>query len=401
MSAPAGQDGKDEATARARADARGQLRVLGVDPELGFAGGETQVMGLALELRRAGHDVELACDPRGRLFRCAGAAGLVCHPLGIRNAIDLRAGMRLRALLARGGYDVVHFHTARAHAMAPFARGRARALVVTRRMDYRPNRVFAPYLYNHAVDGVAAISERAAQALAEAGADRARITVIPSGVDCERFAPPSAAARAAARERLGLKPDDLAVGAVGMLEERKGHRYLLKAVASLARGGRASAPPRCLIAGAGPLGQELLDLCARLGISRLVTLLGLVEDARTLLEALDIFAFPSIKEGLGVALLEAMAAGLPVVASRAGGVGEVVEDGRSGILTPPGDASAIAAALATLAGDRGRAQRFGAEARARACRRFSMAAMARETVTLYRACLARRAGSAGGGTANA
>ncbi len=378
----------------ARAGAR--LRVLGVDPELGFAGGETQVMGLTLELRRAGHDAELACDPRGRLFGRALEAGVTAHPLAIRNAVDVRAGMRLRALLGRGGYDVIHFHTSRAQSMAPFARGLARVLVVTRRMDYPPNRLFAPYLFNRAVDGVAAISESVACALTEAGVDRGRVTIIPSGVDCERFRPPLAAERAAARDRFGLRADEVAIGTVGMLEERKGHRYLLEAIAILARDRGESSPRlRCLIAGNGPLGQELLDLCAERGISRLVSLLGLVEDVRTLLDALDVFVFPSLKEGLGVAMLEAMASGLPVVASRAGGVGEVVEDGESGRLVKPGDASAIAAAIADLARDRSAAQRMAARARERVCDRFSMAGMARRTIDLYRACLARHGGGDG------
>ncbi len=134
----------------------------------------------------------MICDPAGRLWERAVAAGIRCHPLRIRNAIDLAAGIRLRAILKRERYDVVHFHTSRAHSMAPFARGFARALVVTRRMDYRPNRVFAPYLYNRAVDGVVAISGGVADSLAAAGVDRERITVVQSGVDCDRFRPPTA-----------------------------------------------------------------------------------------------------------------------------------------------------------------------------------------------------------------
>src|SRR5579863_8885273 len=118
------------------------LRIAAVDPERAFSGGETQVMGLTLALLRAGHQAELICDPEGALWQRARAAGVVCHALSIRNSVDVAAGLRLRALLSRQGYDVVHFHTARAHALAPYVRGQARALVVTRRMDYTPNRLF-------------------------------------------------------------------------------------------------------------------------------------------------------------------------------------------------------------------------------------------------------------------
>src|SRR5262249_1567013 len=159
------------------------LRVAGVDPEREFAGGQSQVLGLTRELLRMGQRAELFCDPAGKLFERAAAEGIRCHRLRLRNSVDLAGGMRLRSILPREGYDVVHFHTARAHAMAPFARGLARALIATRRMDYRPNRLFAPFLYTRAVDAVAAISDAVATALTSAGVPRERITVIPSGVD--------------------------------------------------------------------------------------------------------------------------------------------------------------------------------------------------------------------------
>lgn len=373
------------------ADSSGALRILGVDPELKFAGGETQVLGLTLELSRAGHRAELACDPRGALFARAMRAGVVCHPLAIRNAIDVGAAMRLRNLLSRMRCDVVHFHTSRAHSMAPFARGHARALVVTRRMDYRPNRLFAPYLYNRAVDGVAAISNRVADALIEAGVTPAQVTIIPSGVDCEHFRPASVAERDAARTRFGIQAGDFAIGSVGMLEERKGHRYLIEALAKMKRTPSTIQPPRvCLIAGDGSRRQELIALAAKLGISTQVRFLGMVEDSRSVLDALDVFLFPSLKEGLGVALLEAMACGLPVIASAAGGVPDLVAE-NSGIVVPPGDGAPIADALSELERDPQRRAALGAAARERISENFSVAAMARKTVALYRTCLAHQA----------
>src|SRR5262245_16071390 len=199
------------------------LRVAGVDPEREFAGGQSQVLGLTRELLRMGHRAELICDPAGELFARADAEGIRCHRLRLRNSVDIAGGMRLRSILAREGYDVVHFHTARAHAMAPFARGLARGLVATRRMDYRPNRLFAPFLYSRAVDGVAAISHAVAEALTRAGVSRERIAIIPSGVDCGYFRPPSREERMGARAALGLADETIAVGTVGALEERKGH----------------------------------------------------------------------------------------------------------------------------------------------------------------------------------
>ena len=237
-----------------RVDTRDALSIAGVDPERGFAGGESQVLGLTLALIRAGHRADLICDPAGVLWQRARAAEVVCYPLRIRNSVDAAAGLKLRKFLAHNHYDVVHFHTSRAHALAPFARGRARALIVTRRMDYAPNRIFAPWLYNRAVDGVAAISPAVADALVRSGVARDRVAIIPSGVDCDRFRPPSASERESARGELGLVAGDIAVGTVGMLEPRKGQRYLIEAMALL-RGdadeaGRVTAVPRQRACGA-------------------------------------------------------------------------------------------------------------------------------------------------------
>src|SRR5689334_204378 len=221
--------------------APGLLSVAGVDPEGNFAGGETQVLGLTLELRAMGHRAELLCDPAGELWRRARAAGVACHPMPIRNALDVFAAAALRRTLGAGRYDVVHFHTSRAHAMAPWVRGLARAAVVTRRMDYVPNRLFARWLYGRrAVDGVAAISSAVADALARAAVERERVVVIPSGIDCTHFRPPSANERSQARAALGLGDADLAIGALGVLEARKGHRYLVEAIALLSERGRGA-----------------------------------------------------------------------------------------------------------------------------------------------------------------
>lgn len=374
-----------------RAEPSGRLRILGVDPERNFAGGESQVLGLTLELVRAGHQAELACDPQGLLWRRAGAAGVVCHPLRIRNAIDWRAGLKLRAIVNCGAYDVVHFHTSRAHAMAPFAGGRprrtgARVLIVTRRMDYVPNRLFAPWLYNRAVDAVAAISAGVAQALERGGVARERITVIPSGVDCERFRPPSEAERAASRAALGIGADEVALGTVGMLEPRKGHRVLLDALAALVSGSSAF---RCFIAGSGSEREALATRIRELGLTGTVSLTGSVEDPRQLLSALDVFVFPSIKEGLGVALMEAMACGIAVVASKTGGIGELVEHRQSGLLVAPGNAAELARALVGLMAAPALRREMGTAARARIVKGFSMAAMAARTLELYQACIDR------------
>ncbi len=360
------------------------LRIAGIDPERGFAGGETQVLGLTRELRRMGHRAELICDPAGKLIERAQSEGIRCHPLRLRNAIDVAGAMRLRAILARERYDVVHFHTSKAHAMAPFVRGLAPALVVTRRMDYRPNRLFAPYLFSRAVDGVAAISRGVRDALEAAGVARDRIRIIPSGVDTGYFRPPAPEERAAARLVLGIASGAVAAGTVGMLEARKGHRYLLEAIA------RMAGDVVCLIAGDGSLRDELEELARTLGIENRTRFVGRIEDSRAFLWALDIFVFPSLWEGLGVAAIEAAACGLATVASGAGGIVEVVSHGETGIVVAPADSSALACAIERLAASPADRAAMGDAARSRAVTMFAMSGMAERTLALYRECLRTR-----------
>ncbi|HLH77059.1 MAG TPA: glycosyltransferase family 4 protein, partial [Candidatus Binataceae bacterium] len=216
--------------------------------------------------------------------------------------------------------------------------------------------------------------------LADAGVRRDRIAIIPSGVDCSHFKPPQAAQRAAARRALGARDDELLIGAVGSLEARKGHRHLIDALALLSRRGLA---PRLLLAGEGSQRQALQAQADAAGLTGRVALLGGLADPRALFWAIDIFAHPSTKEGLGVALLEAMACGQAVVASAAGGMPEIVEHERSGWLVAPGAPAALADALAALAGSPHLRARMGEAARMRIVERFSLQAMARGTMALY------------------
>jgi glycosyltransferase involved in cell wall biosynthesis len=354
--------------------------ILHVDPERGLGGGETQVLGLVRHLAAHGLHQTVAADPRGVLTGAVAALGVRAEPLRIRNHLDLAAGRRLAGLLVRDRYDIVHFHTARAHAMSAFlGRSSQTRRVVTRRMDY-PLRGgwYARWLYNRAVDAVVAISEGVGAVLVAGGVEAARIHVIPSGVEAEGFAT-SDALRVAERARRGLAADELVVAVIAALEERKGHTVLLDAVATL-----PDLRLRVLCAGAGSRAAALAARRDALGLGERVTFLGLIRDVAGLLAAADVVVMPSLQEGLGVAALEAMAAGRPLIASRVGGLPEAVGDEVAGLLVEPGDAPALAAALRRLAGSPAAARALGEAGRARVRARFSMEAMAGATLALYR-----------------
>jgi L-malate glycosyltransferase len=352
------------------------MDVLHVDPERGWGGGEVQVVTLLRELAARGHRSRLAADPRGRLAREAAALGIEVVPLRVANNVDVRAGLRLRGLLGRD--DVVHFHTARAHALAPFCRGGDARLVVTRRMDYVPRGgPYARWLYNRAVDVVIAISEGVRQALVRGGVRAERIRVVPSGID-PAAVQASAGAGEPQRRAWGIAPDDVLVLVLGALERRKGHAILLAAARQL-----ASTQPRLryVFCGAGREEAALRRLAEPLRGT--VVFAGQQTHVAGCLAAADIVAMPSLKEGLGVAALEAMAAERPVVASRVGGLAEAVVDGESGLLVTPGDPAPLAYAIAALIADPALRRRLAESGRARVLARYTAARMADGTLACY------------------
>jgi glycosyltransferase involved in cell wall biosynthesis len=350
------------------------VRILHVDPERGWGGGEVQVVLLVRELLRRGHECRLAAPADGPLARAMAAVGVRVVDCPIASHADLRMVPRLRALAREA--DVVHFHTARAHAMAPWLAGLGVRRIVTRRMDYKPRGgAWVRYLYNRAVDRVIAISSGVRAALVDAGVDPARIRLVPSGVDCDAFAP-DPAARAALRREWQLADDDVAAIVVGVLEARKGHATLLEAATRL-RDTRL----RWIFCGAGSLDATLRADAAARGLD--VRFTGFRPDVARCLAAADVSVLPSLHEGLGVAALEAMAAGRPVVASRVGGLAELVLDGETGALVPPHDVDALAAALRGLAASAETRARMGGAGAARVRAGYSAAAMAEGTLACY------------------
>ncbi|MFO0730150.1 MAG: glycosyltransferase family 4 protein [Nitrospiraceae bacterium] len=214
------------------------------------------------------------------------------------------------------------------------------------------------------------------RAVGEAG----KFAVVPSGIDLDRFRQVAVGDKAAP-ETFACPPDAFVVGSVGWLTGIKGHRFLIEAVAELA----ADHPDlHLVIVGSGDLKGALEQLATSLGLRKRVHLIGRREDVDLCLAGMDLFVLPSLNEGMGRALIEAMAAGLPAIATRVGGVPALIEDGRTGLLVPPADSHALAAAIRTLVEDPARRRAMGAAGQASVTERFSDGAMVRSLERLYR-----------------
>lgn len=214
----------------------------------------------------------------------------------------------------------------------------------------------------HMTDHFHAVSQAAKDStVATLGVDPARITVVKRGRDAQRLGVQTPERRQAARHALDLRADAAVVVTVGRQEYQKGHSHLIAAFADVVRDHPGA---RLLIAGReGHASPQLVELIRQLELTEVVRLLGHRSDIPEVLAAGDLFVFPSLYEGLGGALIEALALQLPVVASDLPALREVVAEGENALLTPPGDAAALAAAISRLLGDPDLRRRFGARSR--------------------------------------
>ena len=350
----------------------------------GPGGAEQMLLRLAAALARDDHEPIVATLRAGWLTERAAAAG---HPVWI---VPQRAGLdpgwlfRFGARLRRERIDVVHAHE---FAMAVYATAAARALglraVATLHGHHwiagHARRGAALRIVHHCGVPLVAVSDELAGFVAAATRlPRERILVIPNGVPVppSRDATEIARVRDAVRAELGLRAEQPLVLAIGNLYPVKDHASLLRAIARLP--GVAVA-----IAGRGDEESHLRAIAEETGIAERVRLLGLRDDVERLLAACDLVAHPSRSEGLPLALLEAMAASRAIVATRVGGIPELVRDDENGLLAPPGDPVSLADAIAALLHDPVRRAAFGAAGRTRVEGEFSEGQMARRYAALY------------------
>jgi glycosyltransferase involved in cell wall biosynthesis len=358
------------------------VRILLVDLESEWRGGQSQALLLLQGLRAGGHDAELLSVSGAALAERARTAGV---PLHAASAAFRRpqAARLLRRLLAQRSFDLVHANEAHALTAAWLARvHRFVPLIVSRRVLFPLRRSALSLARYRAATRVIAVSDAVRGELCAAGLDASRIEVVPDGV---APAPPiTPEERTRAQARWGISPGSAVAAYVASLTAEKGHALLLDAFADLRR-----AVPSCrlLLAGSGPLQHSLQEKARAAGLLPAVILAGFVENTRAVYAACDVFLFPSLREGLGSSILEAMSCGLPVVAFDGGAARDILEDGCSGFLVAPA-AAPLAAAAARLLADKALARRVGEAAREIASTRFSAARMTEATARVYERLIA-------------
>ena len=362
------------------------LRVAHLIESSGPGGAERIVADLAASFQAANTEnvVFLPHDGEDWLRQQLDGTGVAIEYFRIDRPVSPSAARALTKALRTHRIDVAHSHE---FSMAVYGGWAAWRAGIPHVITMHGGRYYATHLRRRLALRAAvalsastvAVSGPLAEALSDdLGVRRSRILMIPNGV---RHVEPE---RVTLRIELGLRPEDRLVVSVGNLYPVKGHQYLLDALASLAT---RHPTLHVAIAGRGGLEDALRSKAQEAGLLNRLHLLGLRSDIPAILAAADIFALPSLSEGLPLALIEAMFAACPIVASNVGEVGIVLEGGRVGMLVEPGNASTLAAALDALLSDPIRAKALGERAARHARNHYSLARMVGRYASLYEQAL--------------
>ncbi|MBZ5668401.1 MAG: glycosyltransferase family 4 protein [Acidobacteriia bacterium] len=366
-------------------------RIVHVDTALDFRGGQQQLLQLARGLGWRGHQQLIVCPERSLLAERAREAGCSVAELPAYDPGHVRGALQLRRRLRAEPADLLHAHDGQGQTISALAttglpvRRAASRLVMFQPKWFAGGGFLQGLKYEHTCHGVIAVCEYVKQLLVRTGVSASRIEVIPVGIDWPEN-PPGPELRARMRAQWGLREDDFVVGHLGAFTLEKGQDIAVEAAILLA----PKLPGLEMLLAGEVSAQAQSRLAPRLrAAAGHARVLEFLENPSEFLSALDLFIMPSRAEGLPASVLLAMASGLGVVASKVGGLPEIVTHGKTGWLVPPDSPEALAAGILEAASDRARLREFGASGRARA-RQFSIEQMIARTEAFYARLVGRQ-----------
>lgn len=343
------------------------MNILILNAGRGWGGIESHSVTLSSALIKRGHRVIIACSDDGNVRHNAVAAGLPVSNLKVLNACDIISILKIIRLASKENIDIILANLGKEYwpgAVAAMFLGKR--IIFVRHQTDRIRKTTRWLINNHA--DVVAVSAAVKDALLVSGIKREKIHMVHNAVSLDRFNP-SRIDRKAVRRELGVSEKDSLVGTVGKLHKGKGVYELLGAVAAIAK---ENAAVRLVFAGDGEEREKLEEEAERLGIRDMVIFTGLVKDVERIYAAMDIFVLPSnCSEAFGMVIIEAMAMGKPVIGTIVGGIPELITDGKNGIIVPPGDKKALAAAIREYLRDSDLSSRMAAAGRQAAESDFS------------------------------
>ena len=354
------------------------MRIMHLESGRHRYGGSEQVRYLIQGLAAAGIDNVLVCPPGSELAQVTCATELIELPM--RGDLDVFLPGRLRAVLETHLPSILHVHSRRGADTVGGWSAQAAGVpaVLTRRVDNRELAAWARLKYRPYRVVVAISSAIEKELLEHVGLEASRVFKVSSAVDSERFRP------APAHERLvktfGLPDGAFVIGVIAQLIPRKGHMLLFECLPALLSRHR---DVHVLCFGRGPMKELLVRRLVELDLDTRVKLVGFRDDLPDLLPGLDLMVHPAEQEGLGVAVLESMSSGVPVVSSTAGGLTDLIEHEVHGLTFEPGDREGLSAVLTRMLSDAELRARLGVAGRARAEAEFSVERMSQKYLEIY------------------
>lgn len=359
------------------------MKILHVNTERTWRGGEQQTLYLLKGLNQRQIRADLVCQPHSPMAERAIGEGITVFPIAMRSEVGFWAGSRIRRLLKKFKYDIVHSHTSHAHSLAYWAALSCRIpRLVTRRVDFSIFRHSFLHLsgikYRRMADYYIAISRKIKDVLVNDGLPPERIFVVHSGIDPERFRHISGNHLIS---EFNVQPDEKVVINVAHLAGHKGQQYLVRAIPHVLKKDRNI---RFFIIGGGELLTELQALSASLGINQHLVFTGFRRDVGAFYKLADLFVMSSVQEGLGTAVLDALALGKPVVAANSGGIPEIIDNGQTGRLVAPANPYALAEGIIELLTNTAYAKRMAQRGCQLVHEKFSIDTMVANNIRVYR-----------------
>ena len=366
-----------------------RLRLLYTCFSASWGGLEIQALDEAVLMQEKGHTVALACLPHTSLFREGSGKSLHILPLNVSGYLHPHAILTLRQFIQETKIDLVHSQLSKDIAtVVPALKlcSRYVPLVLSRRMGSGISKKDLLHRFTYArVSRVLAISSVIRENVAQTTPiSSEKIVTVHHGIDLERFSP-DRENRSALRRNLGITEDTIVIGFVGRFSRGKGHEEFLNAAAILAP---QHPNLQWVVVGKASRGEEsyeseIREMARSLELGDRILFTGFRTDIPEIMSVFDVFAFPSHAEAFGAVLVEAMASGLPVVASKSDGVLDIVIEGKTGILVPPKNATALANGLKHLAAHPETRREMGQAGRARAEKFFSRDTLATKLQQVY------------------
>ena len=372
-----------------------RVRVVFLITELNIAGAEKVVARTATHLSKDRYRVLVSClygpGPVAGEIR---AASIPVMDLEAQSKWDLRVVYRLFRLLKRENIQILHSHLFHANLLGRIAGKMAGVpIVISTRHSVDiggRGREWINRWTKRWTDVTIAVSDQACEAERRwSGTKSGEIVTIYDGIKTEAFERADLQESKELKRKLGIESDAPVIGMIARFHRAKGHSYLMEAMPYILD---QFPKAKVLLIGGGELRPTIKEKVQKLGLTDSIIFTGIRQDIPRILSALDLFVLPSLWEGLGIAILEAMAAGLPVVATRVGGIPEVVEDRVTGLLVPPRDPEALAKAIIALLQDRERAKDMGRAGRERVEKHFSVERMVQQTEALYEELIGEKMG---------